>query len=294
VAFLQIQANLPETLPGQNVKFILYGDVKLENAATNPNEPFGAMQAFYFVSGLQPNCKEAPPSSLVIQSPKGYSVTLRANGLDLQVGSSVALTAQKNQHMRLTTLEGEVFATYDGKTQVIPQGFETVLELGGEDGLTPDGPPETAYLMDDEAWESLAEFTAEITDEPLELLDTDLYNSIDDYCADPANADICAGQALNDSLDFEACPPDLCDTFINDLNGNEAAVCGDGVCAVGEDETVCPEDCAVPDESVSPTNGDVPAVCGDGVCAVGEDETLCAQDCAMANETVTPANGEGG
>lgn len=222
VALLQIQANLPDTLPGQNVKFILYGDVKLENAATDPNLPFGPMQAFYFVSGLQPNCKEAPPSSLLIQSPKGYEVTLRANGLDMKVGSSVVLTAQKDEHMRLTTLEGEVFVTYNEQTQIIPQGFETALELGGEDGLTPQGAPDTVYLMDDEAWQSLAEATAAITDEPLELLDTDLYAGIDDYCADPANEVICAENAFDDSLNFEACPPDLCEPLVDDSLSGEA------------------------------------------------------------------------
>lgn len=257
VAFLQIQANLPETLPGQNVKFILYGDVKLENAATNLDDPFGPMQAFYFVSGLQPNCKEAPPSSLLIQSPKGYSVTLRANGLDLKVGSSVALTAQKNKQMRLTTLEGEVSATYDGKTQIIPQGFETALELGGEDGLTPQGAPETAYLMDDEQWQSLAEFTADITDEPLELLDTDQYAGIDDYCADPLNADMCADPSLSDSLNFEACPEAVCPPLADAeaIRSDPTAVCGDGVCAVGEDETACAADCgAAGEETIAPVD----------------------------------------
>jgi YD repeat-containing protein len=32
VALMQLQANLPDTLPGQNVTFILFGDVSLENA----------------------------------------------------------------------------------------------------------------------------------------------------------------------------------------------------------------------------------------------------------------------
>ncbi len=37
VALLALQANLPETLPGQNVTFVLFGDVELENEV-NPNE----------------------------------------------------------------------------------------------------------------------------------------------------------------------------------------------------------------------------------------------------------------
>ncbi|MEZ4671266.1 MAG: hypothetical protein R3E39_25455 [Anaerolineae bacterium] len=222
VAFLQIQANLPETLPGQSVKFILYGDVTLQNAATT-GDSFNPMQAFYFVSGLQPTCKEAPPSSLVIQSPQGYRVNLRANGLDLSVGSSVALTAQKNEHMRLTTLQGEVFVTYDGETRVVPQGFETALELGGEDGLTPQGVPQTVYLMDDEEWQVVAAATEEVTGEPLDLLDTDQYANLDDYCDDPANAEMCADRSIFDSLEFDDCPPDVCDILIEepDVSGEE-------------------------------------------------------------------------
>lgn len=252
VAFLQIQANLPDTLPGQNVKFVLYGDVKLENAVTDPNDPFGPMQAFYFESGLKPKCKEAPTSSMVVQSPKGFEVTLRANGMDLKVGSTVAFTAEKNKRMRVTTLQGEVFATYDGKTQVIPQGFETTVELGGEDGLTPQGAPETAYLLDDEEWQVLADATGEITDEPFELLDTDQWSSIEDYCADPANAEICADNALADALTFETCPADQCEPLIDESSTDAGSACGDGVCAVDESSATCEVDCGAPqiDESV--------------------------------------------
>src|SRR5690606_35312981 len=32
VALMQLQANLPDTLPGQNVTFLLFGDVTIENA----------------------------------------------------------------------------------------------------------------------------------------------------------------------------------------------------------------------------------------------------------------------
>lgn len=36
VALMQLQANLPDTLPGQNVTFLLFGDVQVENAASEP------------------------------------------------------------------------------------------------------------------------------------------------------------------------------------------------------------------------------------------------------------------
>ncbi len=35
IALMKVQANLPDTLPGQNVTFLLFGDVKVENAASD-------------------------------------------------------------------------------------------------------------------------------------------------------------------------------------------------------------------------------------------------------------------
>jgi hypothetical protein len=39
VALMQLQANLPETLPGQNVTFLLFGDVEIRNAVETNTEP---------------------------------------------------------------------------------------------------------------------------------------------------------------------------------------------------------------------------------------------------------------
>jgi hypothetical protein len=39
VALMQLQANLPETLPGQNVTFLLFGDVEITNAVESNVEP---------------------------------------------------------------------------------------------------------------------------------------------------------------------------------------------------------------------------------------------------------------
>jgi hypothetical protein len=38
VALLKVQANLPDTLPGQNVTFLLFGDVQIENTVTDAPE----------------------------------------------------------------------------------------------------------------------------------------------------------------------------------------------------------------------------------------------------------------
>jgi hypothetical protein len=39
VALMKVQANLPDTLPGQNVSFILFGDVQIDNAPQSAIAP---------------------------------------------------------------------------------------------------------------------------------------------------------------------------------------------------------------------------------------------------------------
>jgi hypothetical protein len=39
IALIQLQANLPDTLPGQNVTFLLFGDVEIENGVSTNVEP---------------------------------------------------------------------------------------------------------------------------------------------------------------------------------------------------------------------------------------------------------------
>ena len=68
---MQLQANLPDTLPGQNVTFLLFGNVEIENAVVGDSEatpeagdgdfaPLTTMQAFYFTSSVGDLIFEAP------------------------------------------------------------------------------------------------------------------------------------------------------------------------------------------------------------------------------------------
>jgi hypothetical protein len=259
VALLNIQANLPETLPGQGVKFILYGDVMLQNATPNENSdtaPFAPMQAFYLTTTpIKTTCHEAPPDSLVIQSPQGYKVNLNANGMDVTIGSTVAFRAQPNQRMSLTTLQGEAVTEFNGETRTIPAGFEVNVPLGGEDGLTVEGAPEDFRLIDDEEWEELADASGEIWEESVEMVDTDAWDSAEDYCADPANADVCAEPSFVESL----------------------ADCDESGCFQDENIPVedCGEDCPV---SVDET------ACGDDNCDAGDDRS--ALDQPSSDDTV--------
>jgi hypothetical protein len=89
VALLALQANLPDTLPGQNVIFVVYGDSQL-TADGESGDAFSApMQAFSLTTGVgDPLCKEAPNDGVLIQSPGGTTVNFLINGIEVEVGST--------------------------------------------------------------------------------------------------------------------------------------------------------------------------------------------------------------
>jgi hypothetical protein len=59
------------------------------------------------------------------------------------------------------------------------------------------------------------------------------------------------------------------------------AVCGNGICEVGESCSLCPEDCKCASgyECIEGTCLPKP-ICGNGICERGEDSTNCPEDCA--------------
>ncbi len=273
IVVMNVLANLPDTLPGQGIKFILYGDVAVKNASGSGTPQLAPMQAFYFTtSPFKPGCKQAPADSLVIQSPKGYRVTLNANGMDLDVGSTVAFTAQRGKRMTITTIEGKAYAGYKGKRQIIPQGFETSVALGGDDGLTPEAAPSTAYLLDSAEWQALDTATDGITETDVTVPDTSRWKSLDEYCADPANADECADPELKAGLNFTTCPDDVCPPLTDEPpGGGVESACTDLFCD------------PVPQAQVEAT-AEEPSTssCGNSTCDIGETPETCMLDCEQS------------
>ncbi|MBI5670177.1 MAG: hypothetical protein HZC41_19445 [Chloroflexi bacterium] len=123
VALMQLQANLPDTLPGQNVTFLLFGDVEL--TAAEPTDPNAApMTAFYLQTGVgDAACEEAPESGLLVQTPEGMGeVTFNINGVDVDMGSTVFFQANETDGMTVSTLEGHAYVRAEGSEQVIVPG----------------------------------------------------------------------------------------------------------------------------------------------------------------------------
>lgn len=217
VALMKVQANLPDTVPGQNVTFLLFGDVSMADAGdpivevpvtatsgvnvrqrpttsasvieslqsgqeviatgrlsdstwirvrlddasvgwvfadflnggldrlplADPLAPaFGPMQAFYFTTGVgDAPCQGAPSSGILIQTPEGAgTIQLRANNVDIRLGSTVYLQAAAGDAMYVNVLEGHALLTAQGGSQIVPAG--TVVAVPLDDSGAASGPPE--------------------------------------------------------------------------------------------------------------------------------------------------------
>ncbi len=141
LSLLKLQANLPDSLPGQNITFLVYGDTAIENAS-------GDMKAFYFTSGLSNlNCKEAPQDGILVRSPQHTEVTFTANGVQITIASTILLTAQRNQAMSVGLIEGRARVVTSAGAQTLRPGEVTTIPLGGANGLTAAGAPSTPTTM---------------------------------------------------------------------------------------------------------------------------------------------------
>ncbi|MBN1285837.1 MAG: hypothetical protein JXB47_10600 [Anaerolineae bacterium] len=153
VAVLALQADLPAALPGQNVTFIIFGDVKLESAGADPNYPT-PMQAFYLTTGIgEPACKEAPRDGLLVQTPTGTTVHFMINGIEVGI-SSTAFIQSGAEIFSLSALDGSIEVTAQGETQTVVPGrrvdvpMHRVRAFGTTVRSVPDAPPAEPVFYD--------------------------------------------------------------------------------------------------------------------------------------------------
>jgi hypothetical protein len=167
VALLRVQANLPDTVPGQNVTILLFGDVEISEAPGSPNP----MQSFYFRSGIgEAPCIEAPESGILIQTPEGVSeITMNVNGVDLQIGSTAYLQAFSpdeeegtDGQMIINLLEGEATISVNDGQATVPAGQFSTVAL--DEDLQPTGIPADPMPYDASAFTAL----------PLSLLEREI------------------------------------------------------------------------------------------------------------------------
>jgi hypothetical protein len=150
IAMMKLQANLPSTLPGQNVTFVLFGDVEVTNAEAENGEITEAppLQAFYFKTGLNDApCEAAPDSGLMLQTPEGVGeIHFSVNEVEITLGSTAYLQAQPEGDMTVSVLEGEATLTAFGVTVAIPAGSRATVPMN--DQMQASGPPEDSEPYD--------------------------------------------------------------------------------------------------------------------------------------------------
>jgi len=112
---------------------------------TDPTVPAGlpGLNAFYFTTNISPTavCADIPSAGLLIQSPGGRRVSFQANGVDVTIGSTVILSAKPNGTMILSVIQGQATMTFNGVTQIIYEGYQSTVQLGGPNGLQAIRPP---------------------------------------------------------------------------------------------------------------------------------------------------------
>lgn len=132
VALLRLQANIPDTLPGQNVTFLLFGDVEI-TSAVDPNDPNrNPMQAFYLTTGVgDSRCTEAPESGLLVQTPEGVgNIAFNVNGVDVAMGSTVLFQAKPGEEMKVSAIEGSAALNVNNRVHTAVAGTRLRFELG--------------------------------------------------------------------------------------------------------------------------------------------------------------------
>lgn len=149
IALMAIQANVPDTLPGQNVNFLIFGDVELHTDVDEDSEEHTPMQAIYLTPGIgQINCNEVPDAGILIQTPEvDQSIELIINDTEIQLGSTIYL--QISTVMTIYVLEGQALVTHHGLTVFVPEGTLTqiLLDDNGRASNVPGFP--SPYQMDD-------------------------------------------------------------------------------------------------------------------------------------------------
>lgn len=127
IALMKVQANLPDTLPGQNVTILLFGDTEVTNFS-------GDMNTFYLKTGIgSAACAEMPGSGILIQTPEGVGeVDLTVNGIEIRMGSTLYLRAVAGDATYISVLAGSAQVTAEGITRVVPAGSSVVVPIDAD------------------------------------------------------------------------------------------------------------------------------------------------------------------
>jgi len=148
IVVARLQAQLPDTLPGQNVTVVIFGEVNFQNQGVDTE----GVQAFRFDSGIGgQRCLGLPPDGLIVETPENSSmITSSVNGVEISLASTAFLKAtpakDEGYTMLVGMLDGTGFISAEGETVRISAEEQTTIPL--DDNLNPAGPPTPAEPFD--------------------------------------------------------------------------------------------------------------------------------------------------
>ncbi len=147
VALMNLQANLPDTFPGQGVTFVLFGDVDVETSASADDETINT-EAYYFRTGVgDAPCEEAPNSGILVQTPNGVGeINLTLNDVNISLGSTAFLQAVAGGDMSVNLLEGSARVEAFGEEQRVLAGMRIRIPI--DENLSATGPPSPPEMCD--------------------------------------------------------------------------------------------------------------------------------------------------
>lgn len=254
VAVLKLQANLPGTVPGQNVTFLIFGDTAIANAS-------GDMSSFYFTTGLTGvTCNEIDFDGLLIEMPDGAGFTFQANGVEFTLQGNSVLEAQPNGEMTITMLDGTGQMVSDGQIVELGPGSSASVPLGED--LQPSGPISDPVNLPDE--EIL--FNCQIYGYGCPTAVSMTNTSVTDSTEQPTNTSVpvASGQPTNTPVPLSTNTPAPTATITNTLAPgqptNTSAVAPTNTSAAPTNTSPAPTSTSPP----PPTNTSVPAAtCSD-------------------------------
>jgi len=144
VSLMSLQADIPDTAPGQTVQIIVFGNVEVDDVQQN---------AFRFTTGIGTSaCAEAPNSGIMVRTPEGVAqVTLNINEVEITMGSTALIESSLEEGMTVTMLDGTARVTVGQDSQIVSfsQQLNVPLQQDPDQNLIPAGAPSPA-----ESWEA--------------------------------------------------------------------------------------------------------------------------------------------
>lgn len=134
IALMQVQANLPDTIPGQGVNVVIFGDVEIQSESPT-------LESFVFKSGIgEIDCEELPDSGLMVQTTGGAAnVSIEVNSVTIDLASTVFLNAIPEGDFTIAMLEGSATVTAEGESQAILAGQKVRVLMDAD--MNPTGAP---------------------------------------------------------------------------------------------------------------------------------------------------------